>query len=180
MNCNCDISNAIHPQICGQASDVANPVTHSARDFFWGAVKVDKLCRFSWPRSVPTNWVLWPTTRLCYVQQQKLDLLEQSHTWLGMRNLLCRCENPCRGIFPCLFYQSHAQKLFLNAEVFLDWTLISTPATLLTTTRSLLRVKWPQTWTLRQAGLKIKVINTRETKAQQKKSMSGQKKIWSR
>ena len=34
MNSNCGTNNTIHPQFHGRASDVANPVTQSAFDFF--------------------------------------------------------------------------------------------------------------------------------------------------
>ena len=118
MNSNCGTSNAFHPRFHGRASDVTNPVAHGALDFF-ETVSVDKLWRISGPRSVSTSWLPWPTTRFCrYVRQQKFDWLEQNHTWLGMRNLWFRWKNPCRGIYPSLFYQQHAPQSFFTCWSF--------------------------------------------------------------
>ena len=148
MNSNCGTSNAIHPQFHSWASDVANPVTHSALDFF---ERPSVLINYEGSHNQEVFLQVG-----CRGPQLDFVVTSDSRNLIDLNKLTLDLEcaiydadgkPPAEGFIPVCFTNNTLHSLFWHAEVFLNgmgyWYQ---PATMLTITRPLLRRKWPQIW----------------------------------
>ena len=127
MNSNCGTGNAIHPQIHGRASDVANPVTHSAFDFF---ERPSVLINYEGSH----DQEVFPQV-CCRGRQLDFVVTSDSRNLIDLNKITLDLEcaiyhadgkTPAEGSIPVCFTNNTLHNLFSHAEVFLNGILTST------------------------------------------------------
>ena len=118
MNSNCGNSNAIHPQFHGRESDVANPVTHCALDFF---ERPSVLINYEGSHDqevFPQIGCRGPQLDFVVTSDNR-KLVDFNKFTLDLECAMYDADGkPCREIYPGLFYQQHAPQTFFTCRSF--------------------------------------------------------------
>ena len=127
MKSNCGTSNSIHPQFQGRASNVANPVTHSAPDFF---ERPSVLINFegSHDKEVSPQVGCRGPQLDFVVRSGSRKLIDLNKITLNFcsRSLWWRWKNPAEVSIPVCSTDNTLHSLFSHAEILLNGILIST------------------------------------------------------
>ena len=127
MNSYCGTSNAIQPQFHGRASDLANPVTPSALDFFdRPSVLINN--EGSHDQEVfPQVGCRGPQLDFVVTSDSR-NLIDLNKITLDLERAIYDADGKthAEGSIPVCFTNNTLHSLLSHAEVFLNWILIST------------------------------------------------------